>query len=75
MCTSLTAAQRQQIGRAGRRSRDSLAIFVPEAMPMDDHYSVDPEELLQGPVADIILDLKNPLILEVCTYDHLEHEF
>jgi DEAD/DEAH box helicase domain-containing protein len=67
--TGLTVVQRQQIGRAGRRSRDSLAIFVPEAMPMDDHYLANPEELLQGPVTDIMLDLENPLILEVCTFD------
>lgn len=34
---------------------------------MDSHYLVNPEDLLQGPVADIILDLENPLILEVGT--------
>ena len=34
---------------------------------MDDHYLTDPEQLLQGNVADIILDLENPLILEVGT--------
>jgi len=66
--TSLTTTQRQQIGRAGRRARDSLTVFVPEALPMDDHYSMDPKQLLQGAVADIILDLENPLILEVGTY-------
>jgi len=32
---------------------------------MDDHYLMNPEQLLQGDVADIILDLENPLILEV----------
>jgi hypothetical protein len=32
---------------------------------MDDHYLMNPEELLQGTVADIVLDLENPLILEV----------
>ena len=35
---------------------------------MDIHYSTDPKELLQGPVADIVLDLENPLILEVGTH-------
>lgn len=34
---------------------------------MDDHYLMNPEELLQGPVADIMLDLENPVILEVGT--------
>ncbi|KAF9792472.1 P-loop containing nucleoside triphosphate hydrolase protein [Thelephora terrestris] len=58
------ASFRQQIGRAGRRTRDSLTVFVPEPMPMDEHYLKKPEDLLRGPVADIILDLKNPLILE-----------
>lgn len=36
---------------------------------------VNPDELLRGPVADIMLDLGNPLILEVGThdYDYVEH--
>jgi len=34
---------------------------------MDDYYLMNPEDLLQAPVADIILDLENPLILEVGT--------
>jgi len=65
--TGLTASQRQQIGRAGRRARDSLTVFVPEALPMDLHYLENPTELLQGPVSDITIDLENPLILEVGT--------
>jgi DEAD/DEAH box helicase domain-containing protein len=68
----LIPTQRQQIGRAGRRSRDSLAVFVPEAMPVDNHYLMNPEELSRGPVADIILDLENPLILEVRAQDHVD---
>lgn len=32
---------------------------------MDFHYLMNPEELLRGLVADIVLDLENPLILEV----------
>lgn len=35
---------------------------------MDDYYLSNPEELLQGSVADIILDLENPLILEAGVY-------
>lgn len=34
---------------------------------MDGHYLLNPERLLQGNVADIVLDLENPLILEVGT--------
>ena len=34
---------------------------------MDNHYLTNPEDLLRGPIADIILDLENPLILEVGT--------
>lgn len=71
---TLIATQRQQIGRAGRRARDSLAVFVPEALPMDCHYSMNPEELLRGPVADIVLDLENPLILEVGGYGSVPHK-
>ena len=41
---------------------------------MDDHYLMNPEELLQGPVTDIMLDLENPLILEVCTSDYAERK-
>lgn len=37
---------------------------------MDDHYLANPEELLQGPVVDIMVDLENPLILEVRTYNY-----
>jgi len=38
---------------------------------MDDHYLMNPGQLLQGDVADIILDLENPLILEVgCLSSH-----
>ena len=41
---------------------------------MDDHYLMNPEELLQGPVTDVVLDLENPLILEVCTFDYVGHK-
>ena len=34
---------------------------------MDNYYLTNPEELLRGPIADIILDLENSLILEVGT--------
>jgi ATP-dependent helicase YprA (DUF1998 family) len=37
---------------------------------MDNYYLMHPEELLRGPVTDIILDLENPLILEVGTDFH-----
>ena len=41
---------------------------------MDCHYSMNPEELLRGPVADIVLDLENPLILEVGGYGSVPHK-
>lgn len=34
---------------------------------MDLYYLLNPHELLQGTVSDIIMDLENPLILEVGT--------
>lgn len=40
---------------------------------MDDRYMMNPAELLQGPVADTILDLENPLILEVSIYGSTRH--
>lgn len=37
--------QRQQVGRAGRRSRDSLAVLVADNFGVDQHYVKHPEEV------------------------------
>ncbi|KAJ7286047.1 P-loop containing nucleoside triphosphate hydrolase protein [Mycena rebaudengoi] len=58
------ASFRQQAGRAGRRARDSLAVFIAESLPIDIYYVNHPEELLNGEVEDLVVDLDNKIILE-----------
>jgi hypothetical protein len=62
--THSTFSQRQQIGRAGRRARDSLAIYVAEETGLDSHYVAYPDDLFDKPTADLIVNLENPLIIE-----------
>lgn len=62
--TYLTFSQRQQIGRAGRRARDSLAIYVAEQTGLDSHYFAYPDDLFDKPTADLIVNLENPLVIE-----------
>ena len=58
------SALRQQSGRAGRRNQDSLAMYVADPWPMDQHYMANPEELFNAPNAELQVDLANPLIME-----------
>ncbi|KAH9951273.1 DEAD/H helicase [Amylocystis lapponica] len=58
------ASFRQQAGRAGRRARDALAVFVAEAWPVDQHFVKYPNELFDKPTEDLIIDLDNKVILE-----------
>ncbi|RDB21503.1 ATP-dependent helicase hrq1 [Hypsizygus marmoreus] len=58
------ASFRQQAGRAGRRSRDSLAVFVADALPIDQHYVENPQELFEKATDDLIVDLDNRVLLE-----------
>ncbi|KAJ7470339.1 hypothetical protein FB451DRAFT_1135554 [Mycena latifolia] len=58
------ASFRQQAGRAGRRARDSLAVFVAQCLPIDQHFVKNPEELFDGNVDDLIVDLDNKILLE-----------
>lgn len=56
--------QRQQIGRAGRRARDSLAIFVTDIGGIDNHYIAYPDDLFDKPTPDLVVDLESPLVIE-----------
>lgn len=56
--------QRQQAGRAGRRSRDSLAILVADDLPIDQHYVDYPDELYDKPIDDLIVDVESKVIIE-----------
>ncbi|KAH9998130.1 P-loop containing nucleoside triphosphate hydrolase protein [Russula compacta] len=58
------ASFRQQVGRAGRRARDSLAIYVSEQSGIDDHYADYPDDLFDKPTPDLVLNLENPLVIE-----------
>ncbi|KAJ6606558.1 P-loop containing nucleoside triphosphate hydrolase protein [Mycena vulgaris] len=58
------ASFRQQAGRAGRRARDSLAIFIAQCIPIDQHYVKNPQSLFEGEVEDLIVDLDNKMLLE-----------
>ncbi|KAJ7756837.1 P-loop containing nucleoside triphosphate hydrolase protein [Mycena maculata] len=58
------ASFRQQAGRAGRRARDSLALFVAECLPIDQHYVNNPQELFEGNIEDLVVDLDNSILLE-----------
>ncbi|KAK9457334.1 hypothetical protein V1511DRAFT_476202 [Dipodascopsis uninucleata] len=55
---------RQQSGRAGRRSRDSLTVVVGDSYPVDQHYMKNPGELFESPLTDVVVDLDNILVLE-----------
>ncbi|KAI9446647.1 P-loop containing nucleoside triphosphate hydrolase protein [Lactarius indigo] len=55
---------RQQIGRAGRRARDSLAIYVAEQSGTDSHYVAYPDDLFDKPTSDLVVNLESPVIIE-----------
>jgi DEAD/DEAH box helicase domain-containing protein len=55
---------RQQMGRAGRRSKDSFAVLLGSGDPVDQFYMTNPEEIFTAPNTEIVLSLDNTLILE-----------
>lgn len=55
---------RQQIGRAGRRAQDSLAIYVAEQSGTDGHYVAYPDDLFDKPTSDLVVNLESPVIIE-----------
>ncbi|KAL1947966.1 hypothetical protein VTO73DRAFT_13690 [Trametes versicolor] len=58
------ASFRQQAGRAGRRARDALAVFVADSLPVDQHFINHPEELFDRNTDDLMVDLDSKVILE-----------
>ncbi|KAF7796887.1 hypothetical protein EIP86_008072 [Pleurotus ostreatoroseus] len=58
------ASFRQQAGRAGRRAKDSLAIFVGSEYPIDQHYVAHPEELFERPLDELNVDIESKELLE-----------
>ncbi|KAL6830358.1 P-loop containing nucleoside triphosphate hydrolase protein [Trichoderma sp. SZMC 28015] len=55
---------RQQSGRAGRRTKDSLSILVGDSFPTDQHYMNNPDELFSKPNCELRVDLDDILIRE-----------
>ncbi|KAL2267489.1 hypothetical protein VTJ83DRAFT_4766 [Remersonia thermophila] len=55
---------RQQSGRAGRRSKDSLSILVGDGFATDQHYMQNPDELFTKPNCALQVDLDNVLVKE-----------
>ncbi|THH10992.1 hypothetical protein EW146_g8195 [Bondarzewia mesenterica] len=58
------ASFRQQIGRAGRRARDALAVLVADDLPIDRHYVNNPQELFDKDMDDLLVDLDSKWIVE-----------
>lgn len=61
---TLTASFRQQSGRAGRRSKDSLTWVVGANDPVNQHYMRHPQELVAEACQDLAIDLDNLLVVE-----------
>ncbi|MEW6201916.1 MAG: DEAD/DEAH box helicase, partial [bacterium] len=53
----------QQAGRAGRRSSDSIAVFVAYAEPLDQYFIRHPEYFFGQPVERAIINPENPYLL------------
>lgn len=56
--------QKQQAGRAGRRSDDSLAIMIADPFPIDQYYVAHPAELFESSLDDLVINIDNDVVLE-----------
>ncbi|MBS1715505.1 MAG: DEAD/DEAH box helicase [Armatimonadetes bacterium] len=54
----------QQVGRAGRGARDSLAVMLAHADPLEQFLVRSPDLLLDKPVESAVLDPENPDVLQ-----------
>jgi DEAD/DEAH box helicase domain-containing protein len=57
------ASFRQQAGRAGRKGRESLVIFVPSQNPVDQYLARHPEYIFDRPLEEAFLDPDNPYLV------------
>lgn len=55
---------RQQAGRAGRRSKDSLTVLVTEPYAVDQYFANHPEELFEKKLDEIMVDVDSKVVLE-----------
>jgi DEAD/DEAH box helicase domain-containing protein len=54
---------RQQAGRAGRNGRESVAILVAQANPLDQYFMHHPDQFFSRPSEHAIVDTGNPYIV------------
>ncbi len=52
----------QQFGRAGRREKSSLALFIGSSSPLEQYFLNEPESLLQAPIEQALINPDNILI-------------
>ncbi|KAI0055143.1 hypothetical protein BV25DRAFT_1816061, partial [Artomyces pyxidatus] len=57
------ASLRQQIGRAGRRARDALAILIADN-PLEMNFLQNADDLFDKPTSQLIVDLQSRVVLE-----------
>ena len=57
------ASTRQRAGRAGRKSRESLAVLVASSAPLDQYLALHPEFILENSPEEALINPNNPLIL------------
>ncbi|HUH06877.1 MAG TPA: DEAD/DEAH box helicase [Egibacteraceae bacterium] len=53
----------QQAGRAGRRDREAIVVFVADDDPLDHYLLANPEQLWGRPPEAAVIDVTNPYIL------------
>ena len=58
------ASMWQQVGRAGRRDDDALAILVAQDDPLDQYLVHHPADLFERPAEAAVIDPTNPYVLE-----------
>ncbi|HWH31129.1 MAG TPA: DEAD/DEAH box helicase [Egibacteraceae bacterium] len=58
-----TASLWQQAGRAGRRDREAVVVFVAEDNPLDHYLLANPVQLWERPLEHATADVTNPYIL------------
>jgi DEAD/DEAH box helicase domain-containing protein len=58
------AAMWQQVGRAGRRDSDALAVLVAQDDPLDQYLVHHPEDLFDKPPEAAVIDPSNPYVRE-----------
>lgn len=64
-CELTCRIKRQQGGRAGRRTQESVAILVADVYAADQYFVKNPEILLTKPISDLVIDPDNAVILEL----------